>query len=273
MALRDMMKGFNDISVSISQMLYVKLDNRWNSKFARVNFSRIYYVCKGEADVVCNGKTIHLTPGHIYFIPACSEFSYACAEYMEKLYIHVSVLQNNRYDVFSRLKDCVVLPGLDEEEIKHLCHCANSADVNDILYLKAHLHALLMQVVEKAGVDLGRPDVYSPLTERAMDYIEQNLHCGLTVKQVADDLQVSEGKLQSAFRRDLRIGVGRYITERVLYAAEERLRMSDESVCAISEWLGFCDQFYFSRRFADYFGVSPRQYRKQITMGQPIEVE
>ncbi len=273
MAVYNMLKTFNDITLSVSQMRYVKLDNRWNSEFARVMFSRIYYVCKGEGDVVCNGTPIHLTPGNIYFIPAGVDFAYSCKEYMEKLYIHVSVLQNNRYDLFSRLKECVVLPGLSREDFKRLCRCAGSADANDMIYLKCHLHMLLQQVVEKSGVELGRPEVYSPLTERAMEYIEEHLYSGLTVEQVADGLQVSEDKLQREFRRDVKTSVGRYITERVLYAAEKRLRISDDSIRDISEWLGFCDQFYFSRRFADYFGVSPRRYRKFISMGQPIEVE
>lgn len=273
MAVYNMLKAFNEISLSVSQMRYVKLDSRWHSDFARVTFSRIYYVCKGEADVVCNGTAYHLTPGNIYFVPAGSNFAYHCAEYMEKLYIHVSVLQNNRYDLFSRLKECVVLPGLPQEEFRRLCRCAGSADANDMMYLKCHLHTLLQQVVEKSGVDLGQPEVYSPLTERALEYIEEHLHCSLTVKQVAEGIKVSEDRLQKIFQQDIKKTVGRYITEQVLYAAEIRLRISDDSIQSISAHFGFCDQFYFSRRFADYFGVSPRRYRKLISMGQPIEIE
>ena len=268
-----MLKAFNEISLHVSQMRYVKLDSRWHSEFARVTFSRIYYVYKGEADVICNGTPYHLTPGNIYFVPAGADFAYSCKEYMEKLYIHVSVLQNNRYDLFSRLKECVVLPGLPEEEFRRLCRCAGSADANDMIYLKCHLHTLLQQVVEKSGVDLGQPEVYAPLTERALEYIEEHLNCGLTVKQVAEGVRVSEDRLQKVFQQDVKTTVGRYITERVLYAAEKRLRISDDNIRDISEWLGFCDQFYFSRRFADYFGVSPRRYRKFISMGQPIELE
>lgn len=273
MAVYNMLKAFNDISLSVSQMRYVKLDNRWHNEFARVTFSRIYYVRKGEADVVCNGIHHHLTPGNIYFVPACSDFSYSCREYMEKLYIHVSVLQNNRYDLFSRLKECIVLPGLTEEEFKRLYRCAGSADANDMIYLKCHLHTLLQQVVEKSGVDLGQPEVYAPLTERALEYIEEHLHCGLTVKQVAEGLKVSEDRLQRIFRQDIKKSVGRYITEQVLYEAEIRLRISDDSIQAISAHFGFCDQFYFSRKFAAYFGVSPRRYRKFISVGQPVELD
>ncbi|MBE6955906.1 MAG: AraC family transcriptional regulator [Ruminococcaceae bacterium] len=273
MAVYNMLNAFNDITLSVSQMRYVKLDSRWHSDFARVTFSRIYYVCKGEADVVCNGTPHHLTPGNIYFVPAGSDFSYSCEEYMEKLYIHVSVLQKNRYDLFSRLKECVVLPGLSREEFRRLCRCVGSADANDMMYLKAHLHDLLMRVVDKSGVDLGRPEVYAPLTERALEYMEEHLSCGLTVKQVAQALRVSADRLQRTFQQDVKLSVGRYITKRVLYAAEERLRISDDSIQDISEHFGFCDQFYFSRRFADYFGVSPRRYRKFISIGQPIELD
>ena len=38
------------------------------------------------------------------------------------------------------------------------------------------------------------------------------------------------------------------------------------SALEISERLGFCDQFYFSRRFKEKYGSSPREYRKKTNI-------
>ena len=55
--------------------------------------------------------------------------------------------------------------------------------------------------------------------------------------------------------------VGQYLDNLLWAEAKRRLLLSDASVRAISEELGFCDQFYFSRRFRQLFGVTPSYYR------------
>ena len=268
MVFRDMFDDCYNISTHISQLMYVKLDSSWHRDTPVVAAeSRIYYICKGEADLICNGKAYKLTPGNIYFVPAGAAYCYRCERYMEKLFIHVSMLQRSGYDLFNRVKNCVVLTGR-EQEIRRLCQCMDTADMHSMLYLKAHLHALMLEVVERTGIDLGKPEVYSQLTYRAIKYIEEHLHCGLTIKQVAEELQVPQSRLQNAFREDVKVTMGKYITDRLMYAAEKRLRISDDSIRDISEHFGFCDQFYFSRRFADYFGASPYQYRKHWKSGK-----
>jgi AraC-like DNA-binding protein len=49
----------------------------------------------------------------------------------------------------------------------------------------------------------------------------------------------------------------------VLFKAEEMLIKSNLSILEISEMFGFYDQFYFSRRFKERFGISPLKYRNQ----------
>ena len=40
------------------------------------------------------------------------------------------------------------------------------------------------------------------------------------------------------------------------------IKSTDISILTLSRRLGFSDQFYFSRRFKEIFGKSPREYRK-----------
>ena len=271
MIFRELFDDFYNISTRISMLKYVELDKSWHRETPVIaTESRIYYICKGEADLTCNGKRYKLTPGNIYFVPAGAAYSYGCESYMEKLFIHVSMLQSNGYDLFNRVKDCVVLTDR-EAEIQRLCQQVEAADVHSMLYLKAHLHTLMLEVVERSGIDLGKPEVYTQLTYRAIRYIEEHLRCGLTIKQVAEGLQVPQSRLMKTFHKDIKVTVGKYITDRLMYAAEARLRTGEENIRDVSERFGFCDQFYFSRRFAEYFGVAPYQYRKQAMMGVPSE--
>lgn len=268
---QDMLDSFNEISPRISELVYVKLDSRWryDTPFTAPE-SHIYYITKGEAEMTCNGKLYHLTPGNIYFVPAGAAYCYRCAEYMEKLYIHVSMLRRNGYDLFNRVKECVVFTDR-QQEIDRLCRCVAKADMHSMLYLKAHLQSLMLEVVERAEIELGAPEAYTPLTYQAIEYIEKNLRCGLTIEQVAKGLQVPQSKLLRTFRKDMNVTVGKYIADRLMYAVENRLRTTGESLHDISEKFGFCDQFYFSRRFTECFGMTPLQYRKHSKLGQPID--
>jgi AraC-like DNA-binding protein len=106
---------------------------------------------------------------------------------------------------------------------------------------------------------------YSPLIRAAVTYIEKNLRADLTAATLAAALFVSESRLQKAFRAEMGTPLGKYVTARVLTVAEEKLRLSKHTIREISDSLGFCDRFYFSRAFSARFGVSPARYRKNVS--------
>ena len=62
------------------------------------------------------------------------------------------------------------------------------------------------------------------------------------------------------------ITIGKYIDGIVLLTAKERLADKSYDISTISDDLGFCDTFYFSRRFKESFGRTPNQYRKEIIL-------
>jgi len=81
------------------------------------------------------------------------------------------------------------------------------------------------------------------------------------VREVAEHCYVSAALLRRRFREEMGMSPAAYIERCVMQEARRRLTEGEESLGVISERLGFCDQFYFSRRFRAFFGVSPREYR------------
>jgi AraC-like DNA-binding protein len=45
----------------------------------------------------------------------------------------------------------------------------------------------------------------------------------------------------------------------------EILRNPDQTIRTVAGYLGFCDEFHFSRRFKQIVGLSPTQFRRQIS--------
>ena len=85
----------------------------------------------------------------------------------------------------------------------------------------------------------------------------------MTVKEVAKICLCSPNKLSAVFLSEIGQSVSAYIDDLLMSEAKNLLLYTDKSIAKISEKLGFCDQFYFSRLFKKRFGLSPLQYRKK----------
>ena len=60
------------------------------------------------------------------------------------------------------------------------------------------------------------------------------------------------------------VTLGKYIDDMVFIKAQELLLNNQLSIATISTFLGFCDQFYFSRWFKSMHGETPSHFRKSF---------
>ena len=252
------------INMHISDIAYAYLDRDWNNKSARAAYTRIYYVHRGRGEIAYGDRRVALLSGNIYVIPAGLDFSYSCEDTLEKLYCHVNLFCYNRADLLGDLHECVVLSDR-RAEIDRAIACWRAGDVQGALQLKEMILHTATEAVMQAGQRHSEIRTYSPLIRSAVAYIDKNLRADLTAARIATALFVSESRLQKAFRAEMGSPLGKYVTARVLTVAEEKLRLSRHTIREISDSLGFCDRFYFSRVFASHFGISPARYRKQIS--------
>jgi AraC-like DNA-binding protein len=103
---------------------------------------------------------------------------------------------------------------------------------------------------------------YSTLVSSAISYIENNVRINLSVSDIARELFVSESKLRNKFVAEMGIPIGKYIDDMIFIKARQLLSSADTTISEVSAALGFCDQFYFSRRFKEKFNLTPSEFRK-----------
>ncbi len=252
------------MNMHISEIAYAHLDRDWRCPNGRAAFTRVYYVKSGRGELRYGGKSLSLLPGNIYVIPAGLEYSYNCEDSLEKLYCHVNIFCYNRHDLTEDIPAPIVLSNR-KEEIDDAIACWRAGDVMSALRLKELLYSTLCEAIAQSGTSGGEIRTYSPLIKQAVKYIEKNLRADLTAACIAEALFVSDSRLQKCFRAEMGIPIGKYITNRVLSVAEEQLRLSRRSICEISDSLGFCDRFYFSRMFRARYDAAPAQYRKNVS--------
>ncbi len=258
-------KEMNRLKMDISEIAYAKLDTSWRNDFAKAPFTRIYYVTRGTGLVEYSDGRIELKPGSIYVLPAESEFSYRCESFLEKLYFHVNLLRADQSDLLAKLPTCVVLKNR-EAQIAQALECWERGDNASIFLLKTMLYQTVCEAIAQTGADFGRPEDFSPIVARALSLIQSNLHAGLTARRIAEKLYLSESLVQKRFKQEIGIPLGKYCQELILREAERRLRMTSQSIQEVSDGLGFCDPFYFSRSFKRRYGVPPSQYRKNLNL-------
>ena len=128
------------------------------------------------------------------------------------------------------------------------------------LQLRQTVEGIVLSLLSAYGITITGED-YSPCVFAALQYIKLHLSMQLTVLEIAEAAAVSVSTLSKQFRKELSLSVGEYIDALVLSAAERQVKTSRDSLREISDRFGFSDQFYFSKRFKQAFGVSPRDYR------------
>ena len=103
-----------------------------------------------------------------------------------------------------------------------------------------------------------------PVIEACCRYLRENSgNAALSQNEVADQLGISAAYLSSLFKKTMGISMMNYLkTIRLEQARRMLLEQEEEDVRAIAERAGYSDEFYFSRSFKQYFGVSPSQIRR-----------
>ena len=132
-----------------------------------------------------------------------------------------------------------------------------------MLKLKMIIYKTVCAFIDEYRFDFMLLNKYSPLVKSVMEYVKSNTRITLTIGEISRKLFLSESKLRNTFKNETGITLGKYIDDMVFYRAKRMLVDKKFSMSDISCNLDFCDQFYFSRRFREKYGVTPSYYRRK----------
>lgn len=105
---------------------------------------------------------------------------------------------------------------------------------------------------------------YTKDIQKALTYIEENLYNDLTLEKIYEEVGLSEFHFQRVFKKQLNMGIYKYIQKRRISNASLLLLNSDIRIIDIAIISGFSSQEAFSRVFKEYYNLPPRQYRIQF---------
>ncbi len=255
----------NRLDLEISQSCYVYGDQSWNlTNTVCSSYSRMYFWESGNAKVWVHGKEIELVAGNVYIIPTGLPFTAKCDDKYTKVFFHFAITKPNGYDLFA---DCteVLSAEIGAERIQKIKNLFRSENLIDTLTLKNEILTIALSLFpEEKSKDLFS-SVYSAPVQRAIDYIKANPSIKLSVKDLSENIFIARTTLSKHFLDEVGVNIGKYIDDIVFEYAKKMLIKTDFPIEEISNKYGFCDRFYFSRRFKEKFGYTPYQYRKMNT--------
>lgn len=252
----------NKLNIDIIDSGYVIGDNTWRNNSVVPPYSRVYFFEEGEAVIKSDTETLIMKPGNVYLIPTGLRISYSCDSYYKKLFFHINMNNLDGYDILADLKTFISLP-MSKEEISKLISCHKSSESKDVLYIKKAVYTVISDMLYSRNMNMFFRDKYYETTERAIQFIKSHLsYRWSSVKLIAEHLYVSENTLMNHFKEDMSISIKTYIDDQIFFSVEKALLKTEWSISKISETFGFCDQFYFSKKFKQRYGCSPTQYKK-----------
>ncbi len=107
---------------------------------------------------------------------------------------------------------------------------------------------------------------YQPIPHRIQEmerYLRTHIREELTLEGVAAHFGLSTPHFAALFREQYRVSPMQYLNTLRMNKAARLLRLYPYSCKEVAERTGFGDPLYFSRRFRQFWGVSPRDYRNR----------
>ena len=136
-----------------------------------------------------------------------------------------------------------------------LSQCLNIQDFYELLN-----DACRMIIDNREGIGIQNSDI----VQRAVSYMQEHFSDpGLTMNALAEYLQVSAVTLSVEFRNELAIRPSDYLANLRMEKARELLRDTNMLIGDITLAVGYEDAHVFRRRFKQYTGMTPGQYREQ----------
>lgn len=98
--------------------------------------------------------------------------------------------------------------------------------------------------------------------DKILSYIHRNIDKPLSLDILAKQSCWSRWQLQRVFHTKTGVSVAQYVRELKLSLAAEKVLSGNERIVDLAFAFGFNSEISFSRAFKQYFGLSPRDYKK-----------
>ncbi|MDX1769279.1 helix-turn-helix domain-containing protein [Arenibacter troitsensis] len=285
-----MSKILQTLKLALLNVGYAKLDPLWDYDDVISPFIRLYYITTGSAMVYHSNRAIELKPGHIYLIPSYTFGRYKCDDYHEQYYISCLEEIKNGYSIFNfsnfiyeskanpmdlyyfkRILELNPNRNLENNNPKVYDNRPTLMDFekkneelspSEFMETHAILEILLSRFIKNTNSTSAKNNVKKEFG-MVLNYIHENLHENLTVKQLADFCHLNTDYFSRVFNENFGMRPNKYIQSKRIERAQLLLLSTNNSLKQIAEKVGLENLSYFNRIFKSHTGTTPGIFREE----------
>lgn len=257
--------NFSEFDIRLCNSGYARLDKRWDNTHDNAphinTYFRLYYVKDGSADIYVDKEECRIEKDHLYLIPPGTSFRYKCDDFLNKLFFHFVITGDLGYSPIINQKKPIAKP-VPTQRIDKLCSLYSRNTYGSVVRLKQMIMDDVTTIMIENKIFDNETKRYSEPVEAVIRDVKENISMQLSLEEESKLLGISEYRLSKMFKNEVGKNINEYIDEMVMLEANRLILCTNMPMAAISEKLGFCDQFYFSKKYKKKFEFSPQEHRK-----------
>lgn len=251
------------------------------------NYHQLTVVTQGSANLVVNNFSCKVSAGSVYVVSNYAPHYLESANNVEVVNIlfnlddlmkHAASLQQNEgfrsLFVFQASTSLYERPSnilkLSYEGIQEILHLTDTmldemnmnAPGQDIV-IQSYFMILITYLSRQFDLkDEHSQDAYAFYL--LIEHINQNFSQNYTLSDLTRISSLNERLLRSMFMKKYHCSPMQYVTHIKMEKAKYYLITSDMNITEIADACGYDDSNYFSRKFKQEFGISPREFKKTL---------
>lgn len=125
------------------------------------------------------------------------------------------------------------------------------------------VNAIILRLnnITHTHLSVHKTKTYSASVTLAKNYIDNHYSKNITLETLEQRTHVSRFHLAHLFKNEMKMSPISYLHKVRFHRAKELLRTTNYTVLQIAELVGFNSVTYFSTKFKEITGITPRQYR------------
>jgi AraC-like DNA-binding protein len=148
------------------------------------------------------------------------------------------------------------------KDIESIFNASISSESNNEFLIDLYAQKLVFDLIKnKSALNILKDGSSNPINI-AIKYIDENIHSIINIKELANQLYMSESNFSHSFKKIVGEKPVEYIKNKKLQVALEYLKT--ENVTEVAYRLGYANISYFIKLFKDKYKITPKQYQLNI---------
>lgn len=235
----------------------------------------LHFISDGTGVFRCDGKTYELSRGDVFLIKPDTEVYYEAdgSNPWSYLWVGFHGIKAESYLASAGLKGVQVTSRCENiplifSFIQQMIMCRHLTLANELRRESALLQifSVLMEEYKERLPKEERYDYpYQIYVDQALDYIQHNFKSNIKINDLASYIGIDRSYLTSIFKSVMKLSPQEYLLHYRMEQSMQLLKNTDKKISDIAECVGYHDALNFSKMFKKFNGVSPKEYRDNLS--------